>query len=188
MSPNKSTERVEIRACAFDYKSIQHTSCLDQRVYVTMSSVSKSNQGCTQGSICYKGPRSGAAAVSIHMCAADKFNSGFHPKINGYKGLADHQLLRAHTCVLQNKATQSRTEGHGLRFIGRPILPGACTRAWQNRRSQGCTLESKVAKVWPTSCCCERTHTCMSDMASQSCTQGSRVTRNYARVISYKGL
>ena len=33
------TERVEIRACVFDYKSIQHTSCLDQRVYVTMSSV-----------------------------------------------------------------------------------------------------------------------------------------------------
>ena len=33
------SERVEIRACVFDYKSIQHTSCLDQRVSVTMSSV-----------------------------------------------------------------------------------------------------------------------------------------------------
>ena len=51
------------------------------------------------------------------------------PRVKVYKGLADHMLLGAYTCVLQN------------------------------RRNQGCTQGSEVTKVWPSSCCCEHTHT-----------------------------
>ena len=53
-----------------------------------------------------------------------------HRRAKGYKGSADHLLLRAYICVLQNKS------------------------------NQGCTQGSKYYKASPTNCCCENTHVC----------------------------
>ena len=109
----------------------------------------------------------GSCCKYTHVCCR-VLKLRVRPRTNGYKGLADHRLLLAHTCVLQNKSTQSCTEGQGLRRLADQVLLGACTCVWQNKRTQGCTQATKVAKVWPTSrpVAAVGTNMCMSDMSS----------------------
>ena len=70
----------------------------------------------------------------------------FHSRVNGYKGLTNHLLLQAHTCVLQNTSMQRCTERQGLRRWADQILLGAYTGVLQNRRIQGCTSRHRLQR------------------------------------------
>ena len=57
-----------------------------------------------------------AARAHTHTArVAEYANSGLHPRIKGYEGLADDVLLRAYTRLLQNKPIQGCNQGlHGF--------------------------------------------------------------------------
>ena len=122
----------------------------------TEVSQQKSTPGCTQGSRAQWVQRFGGpvAAVSTHMCLEDYVNSRLHPTI---KDLAGRLLLRAKTCVSQNKSSKHMCVVY--------------------QSVQGSTQGSKVTKVWPTSCCCEHAHhtRVLQNKSIQGCTpnQGS---------------
>ena len=60
-----------------------------------------------------------AARAHTHTArVAEYANSGLHPRIKGYEGLADDVLLRAYTRLLQNKPIQGCNQG--LHGFGRP--------------------------------------------------------------------
>ena len=46
----------------------------------------------------------------------------------------------------------------------------------QKKYTRGCTQGSSVTRAWPTKCCCEHTHMCLSEKTQfiQGCTQGSK--------------
>ena len=59
------------------------------------------------------------------MCVAECINSGLHPRVKGYNGVADQLLLRAYTCVLHNRSTKfnqalHQPEDQGLQGFDRP--------------------------------------------------------------------
>ena len=70
-----------------------------------------------------------------------------------YQGSADQMLLQAY----QRRVALRVKVYEGL---ADQTLQGAYTCVWQNKRIQGCSQGSKVAKAWPTSCFCEHTHVC----------------------------
>ena len=117
-------DHLEVHPRIKSYKGLPDQ--LLQRAY-TCALQNKSYQCCTQGSSCYKGSADRLLLARTRVLQNVK-NSGFHPRINGYKALADHHLLlllRAHTNVLQNLSMQSCTEGQGLRRRGRPNSAGS---------------------------------------------------------------
>ena len=119
--------------------------------------------GCSQRPKCHKVTRvqpKRYCGKHTHVCCR-MINLRVSHKGQRLQRIAHHLLLRAHTCVLQTKSTQSCTEGQGLRRLGRPNAPTGhtpvCCRMYQFR---GCTQESRVTTEWQTHCCCENTHVC----------------------------
>ena len=153
----------------------------------------RSNQGCTQGSTCYQGSADQvllqAYICVLQNIKAQGFTQGstvtkdcpttgccrhthvcrrtnqcrVAPRVKVYKGLADHMLLGAYTCVLQNRRNQGCTQGSEVT----KVWPSSCccehTQEWS---LEGCTQGSRVAKALLTKCCCEHTRVYF-------CTQGS---------------
>ena len=101
------------------------------------------------------------AAGGIHMCVAEQVKSGLHPRVTSKKRLADQLLLRAYTCVLQNRSNQGCTQGSTCyQGSADQVLLQAYICVLQNIKAQGFTQGSTVTKDCPTTGCCRHTHVC----------------------------
>ena len=94
------------------------------------------------------------------MCVAEQTNSGLHPRVRGYKGLANqlHVCCCGHTCTCCCRICQLRTA---------PIIQGlqGFRRPSGDASIHICIAEIRVAprdrsftRASPTNCCCEHTH------------------------------
>ena len=131
-------------------------------------------QSCTAGQGLQRFGRPDAAR-GIHMCVSEQANLGLHPRVRGYKGLAEQLLpvvavsTHTHVCVCANAQQKSRLQG-----FGRPTSTGS-TQTENSRRISQYRVASKarVTKAWPTKCG-QRTHEHVpSNLSVGGCTQGS---------------
>ena len=79
------------------------------------------------------------------MCVAEQTNSGLHPRIRGYKGLADQLLLRARTHM--------SVADSGVTRVRRPSVAASIHIC-----IEGCMQASKFYQGFADQLHCERTH------------------------------
>ena len=149
----------------------------------------KSNQGCTQGSKRYTGP---ACCKYSHVCGRIIFLRD-SPKAQGSTitttGCCGHTRV---CCRTNQRRVAPRVKAY--KGLADQMLLGAYTCVLRNRRIQGCTQGSEVTKVWPSSCCCEHTHICFAITQQKSRLQGlgrptsteSMQTENCRRISQYR--
>ena len=123
---------------------VRPTNCCCEHTHVNTS-----NQGCTQGWKCYKGPADPVLLQAYTCVLQNDKSQGFT------QGSTVTKVSPATCCCGQIMCVAEQVNAELHRRAGRPN-------------------SARSTRVWPTNCCCEHTK-----ISTQACTYGPRATRSW---------